>query len=421
MSINQGKYNGDLDVWGLTHNYFHEHLNHGYEHIEIINSTAVIWSTGENVPVIKAGTAFMLYSSAIANITSQALGNNCFPPSTTISYPNHLAVFEPFDVETRKSTSGISSTDRFTYTVSLNNTAVTYFLLCDSVDNVSSTSIGLGHYTISSSTQVTLDYDYTKGGFYSSDGLRFLAKWHFISTTLGLEINQIYRKDIRYNINPQTSAYTAQNYDDVIILNSTVGEFQDNSDGSFLGVKNTFVNVNASTATIYGDLTNNTSVQILPMAAMSFIGGSTSWYIISQYSSTVITSTSTVLTNLYDTGWVENLINSGSPDWTGVQLSSSGTGSTSVNHGLNCGLDQIIIKLLVSTDGTDANSFELSVGDQRLSGTNTYGTTAHYVDANNIIIQTATNGIVFTNLTGARVFLDTDAYYYRIIVIRLTD
>lgn len=413
MSINQGKYNGDLDIWGLTHNYYHEHLNHAYENIIITNNNTVA-SSFLNMPVIKAGTAFFLYSSDSANITSQALGNNCFPPSTTISYPNHLAVFEPIDVI------GSSDSTRFNSSaVNLESTVgFSFSLLCGSVDDLSSTSIGLGCYTIRYTNNITTTYDSIKGGFYSSDGLRILARWSQVSTSSSeMKIDEIYRKDVRYNINPQTSTYTAESHDDVIILNSTVGELQDNSDGSFLGVKNTFVNTNASTATIYGDLTNNTSVQILPMAAMSFIGASTSWYIISQYSSSVITSTNVVLTNSYDTGWVENLMNGGStPEWRNVHLSSSGTGDANINHGFNCGLDKLYFKLLISTDGTDANSFDAIPIN---SGIGNYGYTPYYIDDGNIKIQTGDGGIAYLNDSGSGIALTNEAYYYRIIVLKL--
>lgn len=414
--VNQGKYNGDLDVWGLSHNYFHEHLNNGYEHIDIINSTTVTESTGDNVPVIKAGTAFMLYSSASANITSQSVGNNCFPPSTTISYPNHLSIFEPFDVTTTNSTLGISSTGRFSFTVSLNNTAITYFLLCNTVDDVSSTSIGLGHYTISSSTQVTLAYDYIKGGFYSTNGDRFLAKWHYLSTTLGLEINEIYRKDIRYNITSQSTAYTSNSYDDIILLNSSIGQLPNNSNAGYLGVKTSFKNISsASTLVIYGDLTDSTSVEILPMAAMSFIGASTSWYIISQYSSNIIASTNITLTNYYDTGWIQNLIADPNGDWTNVHLGDDSTQDSNVNHNLNSGLHQLKVTILISTDGTDATAIELETS----GGVSNRGYNKYYVDANNIKIQTSINGVDILNDSGSNILLTNQAYYYRIVVSKL--
>lgn len=416
--INQGKYNNDLDVWGLTHNYYHEHLNNAYEHIDIINSTTVTESTGDNVPVIKAGTCFMLYSSASADITSQAAGNNCFPPSTTVNYPNHYAIFEPNDVTTTNSTLGISSTDRFTYTISLNNTAITYFLLCNNVDDVSSTSIGLGLYTISSSTQVTLAFDYLKGGFYSTNGERFLAKFHYLSTTLGLEINEIYRKDIRYNITSQTSSYTAQSYDDIILLNSSIGEMPDNSDSRYLGVVNTFKNINnTSTAIIYGDLTDSTSVNILPMAAMTFFGGSTSWHIISQFSSNVITSTNITLTNYYETGFLLNELGGSSvADWSNVLLGDSSTSNSDITHNLGCNINQLSIKLLISTSSTFTGSFELNPMS-RSNGTPS-GYTVFQVSTNSIRIHTGSEGIRFISTSGLDVLLTNQSYYYHVSVIK---
>jgi hypothetical protein len=124
-----------------------------------------------------------------------------------------------------------------------------------------------------------------------------------------------------------------------------------------------------------------------------------------------------VLTHYYDTGWKLNLLNGGvSADWANVHLGDDPTDPTDyITHNLNCALDQLSIKLLISTDGTDANSFipsEISWTSSTLN----YGYQFDYVDANNIKIQTGANGIKRLVDNGASDVISNDPYYYRVIV-----
>ena len=127
-----------------------------------------------------------------------------------------------------------------------------------------------------------------------------------------------------------------------------------------------------------------------------------------------------VLTHYYDTGWKLNLLNGGvSADWADVHLGDDPADPTDyITHNLNCGLDQLDIKLLISTDGTDANSFipsEISWTSSTLN----YGYQFDYVDANNIKIQTGANGIKRLLDNGVSDVISNDPYYYRIVVVKL--
>jgi len=340
MAIHQGKYNNDFDNHGLAHNYFHEHLNHVYEHIDIQSDTSVL------VPVIKAGTRFFLYSTESAIITSQSAGNNCFPPSTTLSYPNHKAIFEPND---------LNSTSYFDTTVTLPSTTPTYYLFAKDNDDVSSTSIGLGSYQVRSSTELSLVFDYEKGGFYSTNNERALCQFRYESTTDVPIIEQIFRKDVRWNVNPQTSTYTAIKTDDIILLNSSVGELPSNTGAEYLGVKINFKNNSTATPTIYGNINGTTSITLSSSEAIEFVGASTCWHTIGRFSTS---AAATVALENYNTGWINR------NDWTNVHLGS--TTSTNVDsdveHNLNADMANLSYRLLISTGGTDTSAFAQGFG-----------------------------------------------------------
>ena len=125
-----------------------------------------------------------------------------------------------------------------------------------------------------------------------------------------------------------------------------------------------------------------------------------------------------VLTNYYDTGWVENLLNGGTlPDWTNVLLGDDGTNpADTVTHNLNTTIEKLQVNFLLSTDGTDANAFRPLLSD---TGTTDLGIRINYVDNNNISIQTGVNGFRIINSSGNAITMDTEAYYYRIIVVKL--
>jgi hypothetical protein len=121
----------------------------------------------------------------------------------------------------------------------------------------------------------------------------------------------------------------------------------------------------------------------------------------------------------YVTGWVENLINGGTtPEWRNVHLSASGTADGNINHGLNCGLDQLSVRVLISTDGTDANSFEVQCHSLTTAG-QFFGLTFFYIDDNNLKVQTGLYGLAPIDDGGIPLTINTNAYYYKIIVKKL--
>lgn len=117
----------------------------------------------------------------------------------------------------------------------------------------------------------------------------------------------------------------------------------------------------------------------------------------------------------YDTGWINR------SDWTNVHLGSSTTknADSDVAHNLNVSLSDMIVKVLISTDGTDANSFEIA-GISRVQVTaNVYGFMFEEIDSNNIKIQTGTNGMMFMTDAGTHIYLDVEDWYYKIKVWKL--
>lgn len=130
----------------------------------------------------------------------------------------------------------------------------------------------------------------------------------------------------------------------------------------------------------------------------------------------VLVSTPTL--GIYDTGWVAN------SDWT-YQLLGSTLGNN-LDHNLDCNLSDLIIKIVISTDGTDANSFEVAWHthsyDQASPSTlsNQYGISVFQVDTNTLSVITGDHGIKYVDPSdGSGVNLDTESYYYKIKVYKL--
>ena len=110
----------------------------------------------------------------------------------------------------------------------------------------------------------------------------------------------------------------------------------------------------------------------------------------------------------YDTGWVAN------NDWTTVELV--------VTHNLTANLSDLIVKMFISTDGTEANAFEIGPVqfDNSVAVAEIYGVTFFQVSTDAIKIQTATQGIAyFVTDAGTGQTLNTEAYYYKVVVYSL--
>jgi microcystin-dependent protein len=127
---------------------------------------------------------------------------------------------------------------------------------------------------------------------------------------------------------------------------------------------------------------------------------------------------SLTVTEKYDTGWINR------SDWTNVHLGSDTTKDTdsNVTHNLNTPLSDLLIKVLVSTDGTDANSFE--VGNENRFGSSSYPSsfnhnfTIYAVDNNNVKIQTGEEGLLYYDDDGVATGIAAADIYYKIIVLK---
>jgi hypothetical protein len=114
----------------------------------------------------------------------------------------------------------------------------------------------------------------------------------------------------------------------------------------------------------------------------------------------------------YDTGWINR------SDWTDAHLGSNTTKNTdsNVTHNLDTPLSELVVKFMVSTDGTDNNSFQIEpvssgAGDSR-------GYAIYQVDADNLLVQTGDNGIFYIGSDGAATILDNEDWYYKITVFK---
>ncbi len=123
--------------------------------------------------------------------------------------------------------------------------------------------------------------------------------------------------------------------------------------------------------------------------------------------------------SIYSTAWINR------SDWTNVHIGSDDTknADSNVTHSLNAPLSELIVKLFISTDGTDANSFEVAPGldDHNALGTGNLccGINVGQVDANNILIQTGTHGVNIVNTDGTQLPIDNEDWYYKIKVYKL--
>lgn len=113
----------------------------------------------------------------------------------------------------------------------------------------------------------------------------------------------------------------------------------------------------------------------------------------------------------YDTGWVD------CSTWTNQHLGTTAGGD--LVHNLNASLKDLIIKVLISTDGTDTNSFEIANISNTTTGAQN-GWNAFYIDANTLRIQTGGNGLAYQPDSGAAmVAITNQSWKYRIIVCKI--
>ena len=118
----------------------------------------------------------------------------------------------------------------------------------------------------------------------------------------------------------------------------------------------------------------------------------------------------------YDTGWINR------SDWTNVHLGSTTTKNvdSNVTHNLDAKLSEVLVKVLISTDGTDDNSFEIPSHSHDSAGSSLEtGFTVYQISANAIVVQTGEHGIDYCiNSDGSTNIIDTEDYYYKIKIFK---
>jgi len=115
----------------------------------------------------------------------------------------------------------------------------------------------------------------------------------------------------------------------------------------------------------------------------------------------------------YDTGWINR------SDWTNVHLGSTSDPKNTdslVAHKLGVPLSELLVQLLISTDGSDANSFEPRDADSNAGGR---GFVIYAHDDDNVKVQTADTGIGYQNDNGTFTTLGSDNWYYKVRVSRV--
>jgi len=118
----------------------------------------------------------------------------------------------------------------------------------------------------------------------------------------------------------------------------------------------------------------------------------------------------------YDTGWINR------SDWTNVHMGSN-TGlnvDSNVAHNLDGNLSELIVKVLVSTDGTDNNSFEANAIIYAETSGLLFGVRISQVDSNNIQIQTGANGLYSLLDNGNGLIIAAQNWYYKIVVWKIS-
>ena len=118
----------------------------------------------------------------------------------------------------------------------------------------------------------------------------------------------------------------------------------------------------------------------------------------------------------YETNWVA------CSDWTNQHLGTTAGGN--VIHNLNTPLRNLMVKVFISEDGTDDNSYELIdsayVYNEGTGGVyDRYGLTIFAVDDDNLVIQTGINGVSYVANADGNFTAIGGAQYYRIVVYKM--
>ena len=104
----------------------------------------------------------------------------------------------------------------------------------------------------------------------------------------------------------------------------------------------------------------------------------------------------------YETNWIAN------STWNNATFA--------INHDLYTKLTNLDIRFFISTDGTEANSFEINQFESNAAAQ--LGMTYFAVDVDNISIKLGIHGLYYIDSTGASFRIDTEAYYYKVEIVR---
>jgi len=123
----------------------------------------------------------------------------------------------------------------------------------------------------------------------------------------------------------------------------------------------------------------------------------------------------------HDSGWLLNEMGGpGVGDWTNVHLGDDPTDPTdNLTHNLNAKLSELIVKVLISSDGTDANSLEIIYAVFEGGTERRLGITIYQIDANNIKVQTGVLGFRYNDDAGVGQLMDDEDWYYKIKIWKL--
>jgi len=125
-----------------------------------------------------------------------------------------------------------------------------------------------------------------------------------------------------------------------------------------------------------------------------------------------VTSVVTEKLDFYDTGWIACAV------WTDQQLGTVLGGS--VIHNLNANLSDLMVKVIISSDGTDDAGMEIGTVDiLRTDEVKDTGLTYYQTDSNTITIYTGQHGIEYINPSGVRALVATQSWYYKIKVYKM--
>ena len=116
----------------------------------------------------------------------------------------------------------------------------------------------------------------------------------------------------------------------------------------------------------------------------------------------------------FDSGWIPR------SDWTNVHLGNGAAKNVDSNltHGLNIPSPYLHVQLLLSGDGTDAQTQSVLwlAKDLATSVNESTGVIVDQVDSDTLRVQTGAAGIPVMDASGVASIVDTEDWFYRLIV-----